>query len=664
VPIEAERQRKVISVLFADLVAYTERSEATDAEDLRELLDAYFQRVSTEIERFGGIVEKFIGDAVMAVFGAPVARGDDAERAVRAALRIPLAIAELNKEIPGANLRVRVGVNTGEAVVDLGRSTEAGVLVVGDTVNTASRIQSAAPPDHVFVGEETYRATHRTIRYERAEPIDAKNKQDPVPVWLAVEPLGETTQRPVGAPFVGRASELDLLRGVWARATAGRHAHLVTVLGEPGIGKSRLTSEFALEVEATGGRTLQVRELPYANSAGYEAFGQLLKQVAGIFELDTDAVGFAKLARVLDEMGIKDPGVVQRLSLVVGTGEAPADDRRAVFDAARHFVEALAQAQPTLIVFDDVHWAHPSMLDLIESLAARTRDLPILFMCLARVELLDARPAWGSGQTSSFTIRLDPLSTNEGHALAAMLSPDEGGEVAERIEAAAGGNPLFIEEMSYWVAEGGGSGALPTTVKAMIAARIDALPKEERSVLNDASVVGKVFWRGVLAGLGVGGDTLDDILESLEARDVIRSQPSSSVEGDREFVFRHMLIRDVAYATLTRDARKGRHRAVATFFEQTMPDSDTIAALLAYHWIEAGDPERAVTYLLSAAEQAELRWADAEAVNLYGEALSLIPQEDLARRRTIGLRRGVASSRYYHAVADEEQLRRAARADP
>jgi predicted ATPase len=417
-------------------------------------------------------------------------------------------------------------------------------------------------------------------------------------------------------------------------------------------------------VEASGGRTLQVRELPYANSAGYEAFGQLVKQVAGIFELDTEAVGFAKLAKTLDELGVKDPEVVERLSLVAGTGEAPVDDRRAVFDAARRFVEALAQDLPTLIVFDDVHWSHPSMLDLIESLSARTKDLPLMFMCLARLELLDIRPSWGSAQTSSFTLRLDPLSADEGHALTTSLSPALGGDVAERIEAAAGGNPLFIEEMSYWVAEGGGDGVLPTTVKAMIAARIDALPKEERSVLNDASVVGKVFWRGVLAGLGAGGDALDDILESLESRDVIRNEPKSTVEGDREFAFRHILIRDVTYATLTRDARRGRHRAVATFFEQTMPDSDSIAPILAYHWKEAGDTERAVGYLLSAAERAELKRADAEAVNLYSEALSLIPQEDQARRRAIGMRRGVAGFRYEHAVVDEEQLRRAARGAP
>jgi class 3 adenylate cyclase len=661
---EAERQRKVISVLFVDLVGYSARSESTDAEDVRELLGHYFERVSAEIERFGGVVEKFIGDAVMAVFGAPVTRGDDAERAVRAALRIPLAIVELNAELSGSDLRVRVGVNTGEAVVELDPSSDGAVLVVGDMVNTASRLQSAAPPGRVLVGEETHRATLRSIRYERAEPIVAKNKKDPVPVWLAVEPLEGPARHPAEAPFVGRGSELDLLRDVWGRATAGRHAHLATILGEPGIGKSRLTSEFENEVEASGGRTLQVRELPYAQSAGYEAFGQLVKQVAGIFELDSEVVAVEKLARALDGLGVNDPGVVERLSVFVGTGEAPAENRREVFDAARRFVEALAHDRSTLIVFDDIHWAHPSMLDLIESLAVRAKDAPILFLCLSRPGLLDIRPAWGSGQTSSFTIRLDPLTADEGHMLATWLTAALGDDIAERIEATAGGNPLFIEEMSSWVAEGGGQGVLPTTVQAMIAARIDALPKEERSVLNDASVVGKVFWRDVLAGLGTGGDALDDILESLESRDVIRTEPSSSVEGDREFAFRHILIRDVAYATLTRDARRSRHRAVAALFEQTVPDIDALAAILAYHWKEAGDPERAVDYLLSAAERAEIRRADAEAVNLYEEALSLIPKEDQARRRTIGLRRGVAAFRYEHSVTDEAQLRRAARADP
>jgi class 3 adenylate cyclase len=654
----------VISVVFADLVGYTARSEITDAEDVRELLDRYFARVSAEVERFGGFVEKFIGDAVMAVFGAPVARGDDAERAVRAALAIPIAIGKLNDEIPGAGLQVRVGVNTGEAVVELAPPSGGTAIVVGDMVNTASRLQSAAPAGRVLVGDETYRVTHRTIRYEAVEPIVAKNKRDPVPAWLAIEPLPEVSFQPDATPFLGRNSELGLLDDVWKRVVTGRRAHLVTILGEPGIGKSRLAAELTHQLQASGGRSWQVRELPYAQSSGYEAFGQLVKNVAGIFELDVETVATEKLRRTLDGLGLSDPEVTERLSVFVGTGEAPAEDRREVFDAARRFVEALAHEGPTLLVFDDIHWAHPSMLDLIDALAARIKDAPILLLCLARPELLDIRPMWGGGQASSFTIRLDPLAEDDAHELAAHLTSSFADEVATQIEATAGGNPLFIEELAAWVGEGGDREALPNTVKAMIAARLDALPRDERSVLNDAAVVGKVFWRGVLQGLGTGGVALDDALDSLESRDVIRTEASSRVEGDREYAFRHILIRDVAYATLTKGGRRDRHEAVATFFESTLPDSDTLAAILAYHWQEAGHPERAVGYLLSAAERAELGWANAEAVALYEEALSLIPKEEAERRRAIGLRRGVAWFRYEHSTLDEETLRRASRAEP
>lgn len=651
-------------MVFADLVGYTARSENSDAEDVRALLSRYYERVSAEIELLGGVVEKFIGDAVMAVFGAPVARGDDAERAVRAALRIPGAIDALNEELPGAALQVRVGVNTGEAIVELDPAVEGAVLVVGDMVNTASRLQSAAPPGRVLVGAETYRNTHRSIRYEAVEPIIAKNKQDPVPAWLAIEPVSDSTQRPNAASFVGRASEIDLLSDVWARAVTARRPHIVTILGDPGIGKSRLASEAVDRVHASGGRSFEVRELPYAQSSGYEAFGQLVKDVAGIFELDVDDVATEKLRATLTRLGLDDSDVVERLSVFVGTGAAPAEGRREVFDAARAFVEALANEQPTLLVFDDIHWAHPSMLDLIDSLAARSKGVPVMFLCLARTELLDVRPVWGGGQASSFTIRLDPLTAADAHTLAAQLTSSFAGEVPGQIEATAEGNPLFIEELAAWIAEGGDARDLPNTVKAMIAARLDALPKEERSVLNAAAVVGKVFWRGVLGELGAGGDGLDAALDSLEARDVIRADPSSKVEGDREYAFRHILIRDVAYSTLTRGARRERHEAIAAFFERTLPETDKIAAILAHHWKEAGDPDRAVGYLLAAAERAEIGWANAEAVGLFEEALSLISRDDVARRRSIGLRRSVAWFRYEHSITDEETLRRAARADP
>jgi predicted ATPase/class 3 adenylate cyclase len=654
----------VISVVFADLVGYTARSEVTDAEDVRELLEHYYLRVSAEVERFGGTVEKFIGDAVMGVFGAPVSHGDDAERAVRAALQIPVTVAVLNEEVPEADLAVRVGVNTGEAIVELSTTSDRAALVIGDMVNTASRIQSAAAPGQVLVGEETYRVTHRSIRYEAVEPIIAKNKQDPVIAWRAVEPILAFTQRPSETLFIGRSSELDLLDDVWGRTVSGQRAHLVTVLGEPGIGKSRLTEELMRRVESSGGRPILVRELPYAHSAGYEAFRQLLKDVAGIFELDPDAVATEKLALRLESLGLTDREVLDRLSVLVGGGEAPAEGRREIFDAARRFVEALAHERPTLLIFDDIHWAHPSMLDLIDSLAARAREAPVMLLCLSRPELLDLRPTWGGGQASSFTIRLEPLEEHDAHELAAQLTSSLAQSIVAQIELTAGGNPLFIQELAAWVDEGGDRTALPTTVKAMIAARLDVLPKDERSVVNDAAVVGKVFWRGVLGGLGTGGDDLDGLLDSLETRDMIRPEPSSKVEGDREFAFRHILIRDVAYATLTRGARRDLHRAVAGYFEQTVPHRDTIAPILAYHWKEAGDPEKAVEYLLAAAEHAELGWAHAEAVALYEEALALIPQDEKGRRRSIGLKRAIAATRYGHSVSDEAQLRRVAREDP
>jgi predicted ATPase len=323
-------------------------------------------------------------------------------------------------------------------------------------------------------------------------------------------------------------------------------------------------------------------------------------------------------------------------------------------------VEALASERGTVIVFEDIHWAHPSMLDLITSLAGRAHDAPIMFLALSRPELLDLRPGWGGGLSSSTTIRLEPLPADAAHGLAAGLVGEDQPELAERIEMAASGNPLFIEEMAAWMLERDGeTDDLPTTVRAMIAARLDALPREERNVLFDASVIGKVFWMGPLATLRPDEGNLEEILGSLERRDLIRMERASAVEGDREYAFRHILIRDVAYATIPRRARRERHEAVARYIEGSWPDPAAVAALLAYHWREAGDSERAVTYLSIAAERAEQAWAYPEAVALYEDALALIPKDD-ERRRSIGLRRTVAGIRHEHTVMDEEQLKRLA----
>ena len=658
--VSADEQRKVVSVLFADLVGHTSRSDGADPEDVRDVLREYYRAVKATIERFGGVVEKFIGDAVMAVFGSPVARGDDAERAVRAALAIPRIIEQLNASSPHPDLEIHMAVNTGEAVVTIDPGSPDGdLLVAGDVVNTASRLQGAAPPGRVLIGEETFRATRRVIRSEPVPAVAAKGKREPIPAWVAIEALVPLAVRPAQMPFVGRDGESGLVRDIWSRAVAERRPHLVTILGEAGIGKTRLAEELSFDVKETGGQAFHVRELPYEQSSGYETFVQLVHEVAGIFESDPNPVAMAKLEASLDHLGLADPALVQLLSVFARTPEAVADDRRSLFEAARRYVEALASTTGTLIVFEDVHWAHPSTLDLITSLAGRARDAPIVFLALARPELLDLRPAWGGGLSSSTTMRLEPLPAASAHWLAAGLVGEEP-EIAQRIELAASGNPLFIEEMAAWMLERDGTDdELPTTVRAMIAARLDALPREERDVVFDASVVGKVFWAGPLASLRPDQGDLDEILGSLERRDLIRMERASAVEGDREYTFRHMLIRDVAYATIPRRARRERHEAVARYVEEAAPDTAAVAAILAYHWREAGDPERAVTYLLIAAERAEQAWAYPEAVALYEDALGLIPKND-DRRRSIGLRRSVAGIRHEHTVMDEEQLKRLA----
>jgi class 3 adenylate cyclase/tetratricopeptide (TPR) repeat protein len=662
----AEEQRKVVSVLFVDLVGHTDRSDGADPEDVRDILREYYRAVKATIERFGGVVEKFIGDAVMAVFGTPIARGDDAERAVTAALAIPGIIDELNRASSFPDLEVHVAVNTGEAVVTLDPGSADGeVLVAGDVVNTAARLQSGAPPGSVLVGEETHRAIRRSIRCEPAPSVVAKGKRDPIPAWTAIEVVSPLAVRPAVLTFVGRDAELGLLRNVWDRVVGERRPHLVTILGEPGIGKTRLADELAAGVRSSDGQAFSVRELPYEQSAGYEAFAQLMREIAGIFESDQSVVVQTKLAEALERLGLTDPDMMQLLSVFARTPEAVADDRRSLFDAARLLVETLAADRATLIVFDDVHWAHPSTLDLLTSLSSRTSDAPLMFLALSRPELLDLRPTWGGGLSSATTIALEPLPAAAAHWLVAGLVPDQDPAVTARIETTAGGNPLFIEELAAWMAEGAvDRDALPTTVRAMIAARLDALPREERQVLFDASVFGTAFWIGPLGSLGTAGDGLDDILDSLERRDLIRAERTSTVEGDREYRFRHMLIRDVAYATLPRKIRRERHGSVARYIEDAAPDVSSVAAILAYHWLEAGDVERSIGYLRAAAELAEKTWAYPEAVELYEKALQLIPKDDQERRRAIGLRRTVAGVRYEHAVMEEQQLKRLAMDDP
>jgi class 3 adenylate cyclase len=654
-------ERRIVTVVFADLVGFTSRAETLDPEDVRAILNRYHDRVRTEIERFGGLVEKFIGDAVMAVFGAPVAYGDDAERAVRAALAVREALADLNATDPELHLQARIAVNTGEAVVALGaRPGHGEAMVAGDVVNTAARLQVSAPVNGVVVGEETYRSTRSAIAYRPAEPVSARGKSSPVPVWHAVSPsipVGERTLSPV--PMMGRERELELLRSTWERVVEERRAHLVTIFGPPGIGKSRLAHELGELVTELGGRTLLGRSAPYGASSPYAAFAGHLKQVARIFDSDAAADGSDKLLGAVTELLGSDEAaeIAAHLASLVGlrTGTEAAD-RETLFIAARRVVEQLAARRPTLLVFEDLQWADASMLDLLDELAARLHDAPVLLLAVARPELLTERPLWGGGLPAYIALPLEPLRVEEAHNLAELLLGHPNTSQLSLVIETSEGNPLFIEEMAAALNErpAGTSESLPTSIQALIAARLDALPGGERMLLLDAAVVGRVFWDGAVASMEAGRD-VRALLGSLERRDLVRHESVSRLQGQQQFRFKHALIRDVAYRRLTRAARQAQHAVVARFLEEATGETAAAAEAIAHHCQQAGELERAVHYLAAAAEDAGRGWAKERAVALYREALQLVPEGD-ERRRDVSGRLAVALQAAYH-LGDVERLR-------
>jgi class 3 adenylate cyclase len=428
-------ERKVVSVLFCDLVGFTAASEEADPEDVRALLQRYHARLREEIERFGGTVEKFVGDAVMAVFGAPVAHEDDAERAVRAGLRILETIAELNESDPGDGLQVRVGINTGEAVVALGARPELGEgIVAGDVVNTASRIQAIAPVNAIAVSEQTYRATERVFDYESLGPATVKGKSEPLAVFRPLQArarFGSDVTRSHGSRLVGRELERSLLVGVFERAAQQRSCQLVTLVGEPGVGKSRLCMELFAHIDARPELVIwrQGRCLPYGEGIAFWALGEIVKAECGILESDSPQVAGAKLERVLRE---DDPDAVwlrARLAPLVGAPAEPAAQEES-FAAWRQFLEGLAASGPGVLVFEDLHWADPALLSFLEHLADWAAGVPLLVLCSARPELYEQHPSWGTGLRNSTTINLPPLTDDETARLI--------GSLLERAGAAAG----------------------------------------------------------------------------------------------------------------------------------------------------------------------------------------------------------------------------------
>jgi len=659
-------ERRLVSIVFVDMVGFTSLAERLDPEDVQARLRPYHDAVRTEIESFGGVVEKFIGDAVVGMFGAPVAYGDDAERAIRAALTVRDTIAAMDEADRRLELKVRIAVNTGEALVIVNARPALGeAMVTGDVVNTAARLQTAAPVGAVLVGEDTYRATKEAILYAPTAAVEAKGKEQLVPAWIALQEARLPGDRPARGPLVGRSHELDVLRGTWERVASERRPHLVTIIGPAGVGKTRLASEFAEMVRERGGRTVRGRTLPYRESTAYSALAFQLKQLCGIFETDSVDAASKKLDDAVSTLlpPTEAKAVTKHLGIILGLDPAGTiADRESLFFSIRSFIEAVAADQPTMLVFEDIHWADVSLLDLVELLAARLRDLPVLVLALARPELFDLRPGWGGGLLAHTALPLGALDVTDATGLATHRLADGGAtdslDRAADLAAIADGNPLFIEQLAAALAESGDASApLPTTVREIIAARLDALPPRVRAVLLDAAVAGRVFWRGALERMAEEPQALTDALAELERRELIARQTVSAFEGQQQYSFNHVLVRDVAYELLPRAARRERHREAALYFEEVGRDSGEVGAALARHWRDAGDSAKAVDYLVAAAEIAEHGWAKERAAALYREALQLVPEAHRDRRRQLTRSIALAETATYH-VADARLLGR------
>ena len=642
-------ERKVVSVVFADLVGFTARAERLDPEDVRSFLVGYHVQVRRELERFGGSVEKFIGDAVMAVFGAPVAHEDDPERAVRAGLAIRDWATEHGEE-----LQVRVAVNTGEALVALDAQPSQGeAMVAGDVVNAAARLQSAAPLNGVLVGAQTYGATADVFDYREVAPVVAKGKREPLAAWEALQArarFGVDLTRRATTRFVGRGRELDLLVAALARVREERSVQLVTLVGVPGIGKSRLVFELFRAVDE--GSDLiswrQGRSLPYGDGVTFWALAEIVKAQAGILESDEPAQAEEKLRRAAASVAADEAEAAwleRHLRPLAGIGEQGVSGPDEAAAAWRRYLEALADKRPLVLVFEDLHWADDALLDFVNGLVDRAAQVPLLVVATARPELLARRTAWGGGKSNALTLSLPPLPDEE----AALLVGEVLGrrvldaDVQVALVARAGGNPLYAEQYARALAEGRDLDALPETVQGIIAARIDALPEGEKRLLQNAAVVGKVFWLGAVEAVAnVGRWEAEELLYRLERKEFVQRSRSSSVASEAEYAFRHVLIRDVAYGEIPRAARAERHRQTAAWIE-SLGRPDDHAELLAHHYLQALElaeaagidaselREPARLALRHAGDRAASLHALSAAERFYDAALRLWPEDDSER---------------------------------
>jgi adenylate cyclase len=667
-------ERRTATVLFADLSGYTAIAETLDPEAVKRLLERILARLGEEVERHGGHVDKFIGDNVMAIFGAPVAHGDDAQRAVLAGLGMQAAMSEINEGLRSQHevaFTLRVGINTGAVLAgNLGE----GYTVIGDSVNVAARLQAAARPGSVTVGEETYRATREAIAYQALpEPLELKGKAAPVSAWEALEAASATSApaaRHRAAPLIGRRQELARLAELLDRVQQEAVPHLVTVLGEPGVGKSRLLAHFSREILERAPQPLvrHGRCLPYGTSIVYWPLGEVLRSESEILDTDPPPAARQKLSGRLTELmgrGEDRDRVASQIGLigrVLGIGaeeegsvpgeEDPLRARELFFAAVRSCVEGLAREAPLVLVWEDIHWADEGMLDLIEHLA-RWSHAPILQICLAREELLERRGGWGGVRRDATSMFLDPLDERESRELiGALLGPEASSDgVLDTVAARAEGNPLFAEEIVRHLGEAPGASAheLPTTVQALLAARLDSLAAFQRRLLAHAAVVGRTFSEDELISVAraEGGD-LVSALHALREKDLL-VVADVGPRGEPELAFKHALIRDVAYEMLPKATRAQKHFEVAQFIEARSSERiEEVVALLAEHYERAAqlaselslgaselEPyrQKALHFLEAAGDAASARYSNADAFSSYESACQRAGEDAQARAR-------------------------------
>lgn len=589
-------ERKLATVLFVDIVSSTELLADADPEVVRRRVNRFFDRVSHCIVTHGGTVEKFAGDAVMAAFGVPLAHEDDAERAVRAGLATLDRVKELG-------LEARIGIESGEVVADDSEST----FATGPAVNLAARLQQQAGPNEILVGPVAARLLGGRVDLEPVGPLDLRGWREPVEahrVLCAVE-LGEPV-RGLSAPLVGREVELELLENTFARTVRDRRATLFTIYGDPGVGKSRLAREFVDGVE--GATVLMGRCLPYGEGVTYWPLAEMVKASSNISDDDPLDEAQEKLRACCE-----DEAVADLLGLAVGVLEAVEGERnqQEIAWAARAWAEQLALAQPLVLVFEDVHWGEEPLLELIEHLAATVREAPLMLVALARHELLDVRPTWGGGRLRATALELEPLPPEESAQLVEALTAELDVAVdADTVLAKTEGNPLFVEETVRMLASG--AERIPDTLQALIAARIDRLPPSQRTLLQRAAVMGRIFMGGALSRLSPEVDDVGHCLEELLARDLVVRESRTTISGEQAYKFKHVLIREVAYAGLSKSSRADLHRAYAGWMAERA--GEELVEIRAFHLDQAAR----LLGELDGAAPAELREEAAETLTKAG----------------------------------------------